>query len=95
MNFYLITYNKNSVLKNYKPLYNAIKTSSISWWHHLDNTWIISTNLNAQDLFNHLAAHINNDDKLLIIQVFQNSDFSGWLTEDAWNWLNHQFGRIR
>ena len=94
MNFYVITYSKNSILKNYNPLYGAIKGISSAWWHHLNNTWIIKTHLNSNDISNQLNRHIETDDKLLIIQVFPNSDFSGWLTQDAWDWLNNQFGRV-
>lgn len=94
MNFFLITYNKNALLRNYDPLYQAIKTSSIVWWHHLNNTWIIRTTLDANQVYNNLHQHITEDDKLLVIQVFPNSEFQGWLPPEAWKWIENQFNQI-
>ena len=85
---YLITYDlKNKHVRNYENLYFAIKSLG-QWWHYLDSTWIIKTNLNSsQQIWNYLAQHIVTNDHLLIIKI-DTSDKWGWLPQDAWNWLN-------
>lgn len=87
MNKYIITYDlKNAPIRNYATLIFAIKSLG-PWWHHLESTWIISTNLNAGQIWNQLYTHINGNDRLLIVKI-DPSDKGGWLTQDAWNWLN-------
>lgn len=87
---YLITYDKNTILKNYEPLQQAIKDSSKSWWHHMNNTWIIKTDLNANQIYKNLCQHINPQDKLLIIKIQNEADYQGWLNEKAWLWIKNQ-----
>lgn len=87
---YLITYDKNSFLKNYDPLREGIKSCSISWWHHMNNTWLIHTNMNANQIYNRLRFYITPKDKLLIIQIQLGADYQGWLNDKAWSWLKKQ-----
>ena len=87
---YLITYDKNTIFKNYTPLYNSIKRSCSSWWHHLNNTWLINSELTSQEIFQNVSHCISQNDKLLIIQIHPNADYNGWLSQDAWNWINDQ-----
>lgn len=87
---YLITYDKNVLLKDYTPLRNAIKQSSIAWWHHMNNTWLITTNLNAHQIYNNLYEHISPQDRLLIIQIKRGADYQGWLNQEAWEWIKNQ-----
>jgi len=84
----LITYDKKNFLKNYDSFYNTIKTAN-SWWHHLNNTWLIKTDEDPTYWYNLLAPHILANDRLLIIEVKPN--YQGWLNEDAWKWINDQF----
>ena len=88
MNKFLITYDlKNKSVKNYESLFSAIKTLG-PWWHYLESTWIVKTNLtSSQAVWNVLASHIVTNDHLLIIRV-DSRDKWGWLSQDAWNWLN-------
>jgi hypothetical protein len=86
---YLITYNRNSILKNYNSLYEEIKGLGDSWWHHMNDTWLVNSNLNTEQISDRLLKHINNDDKLLIIEVKDNC--RGWLNKDAWSWIQDNF----
>ena len=86
---YLITYDKNVLLKSYKPLFEEIKNCSITWWHHLDDTWMIRTQLEVTEVFERLAKHLDEKDRLLIVEI--KSNYSGWLRMDAWDWLKEQF----
>jgi len=86
MNKYLITYDLKNKSHNYNDLYLSIKSLG-SWWHYLDSTWIIKTNLNSAQIWNFLGRHITTVDHMLIVKIEPNDKF-GWLPQDAWNWLN-------
>ncbi len=86
MNKYLITYDLKNINKNYDSLYLAIKGLG-AWWHYLDSTWIIKTNMNSVQIWNILAPHITTMDRMLIIKI-DSYDKYGWLPQDAWDWLN-------
>jgi len=87
MNKYLITYDlKNKSIRDYQSLFIAIKSLG-SWWHYLDSTWIIKTNLNSQQIWNMLSKHLLTNDHILVVKI-DGSDKWGWLPQDAWSWLN-------
>ncbi len=87
MNKYLITYDlKNKSIKDYSSLFRALKVIG-PWWHYLDSTWIIKTDLKASQIWDHLASHLSTNDNLLIIKI-DTGDKWGWLPKDAWAWLN-------
>ena len=83
---YLITYDKN-LFKSYQPLQQAIMSISEEWWHHLQNTWLIKTELNANQIFDRLKRTVSVNDRLLIIQIAPNVDYQGYLPQDAWDWI--------
>ena len=93
MKTYLITYDKSIVLKNYRPLYEAIKSCSGVWWHHMENTWLIRSEFSAASLYSRLKPHIAHSDRLLIIEIKQFGDYAGWLNQDAWNWISNQINK--
>lgn len=82
---YLITYDLNKPGQNYEELYKAVKALG-GWWHYLDSTWLVDTTLSAQQVSDRLVAHIDKNDRLLVIRV--TSDYQGWLTNKAWEWIN-------
>jgi hypothetical protein len=92
---YLITYN-TALLRNYNPLKESIKGCSSAWWHHLNNTWLINTNLNANQIYQNLSRHIQPNDRLLVIQIPNNADYQGYLPQEAWDWIkDQQFPKIK
>lgn len=87
MNKYLITYDlKNKSIRDYQSLFIAIKSVG-TWWHYLDSTWIVKTNLNSQQIWNILEKNLPRNDRILVVKI-DNFDKWGWLPADAWNWLN-------
>ena len=84
MSVYCVSYDLNKAGQNYANLYEELKNSQ-SWWHYLDSTWLISTPETAEQLFQRMKPHIDNNDSMLVIGV--TSARSGWLTNDAWEWL--------
>jgi hypothetical protein len=86
MSVYCVAYDLNNPGQNYSELYRELRNSS-GFWHELESIWLISTFENAQQLSNRLLKHIDQNDRLLVLNV--NRDFQGWLPNDAWTWLNN------
>ncbi len=87
---YLVTYDLNRPGQDYAGLHTAIKALG-AWWHYLDSTWLVDTHLSAQQISDNLVPTIDSNDRLLAIGV--TSDYQGWLTEDAWKWINERMRR--
>ncbi|MCG5262440.1 hypothetical protein [Cupriavidus gilardii] len=85
MTVYSVSYDLNKAGQNYSALYEELKKSP-SWWHYLDSTWLIYTTETAQQLSNRLLMHIDKNDRLLVIKVVR--AYQGWLSEEAWKWIN-------
>jgi hypothetical protein len=88
MSILLITYAKKTVLKDYTPLYESIKANSVSWWHYLDDVWIVNSIISADEFAKKLYPYITKDDRLLVVKL--TAEHQGWLPPDAWKWLNEQ-----
>lgn len=82
----LITYDLKKVEKDYQSLYESIKLCGTQWWHYLDSVWLIQTNLTPQDCYDRLRDNIDNNDRLLIIDI-TNQNRQGWLPSKAWEWI--------
>ena len=50
-----INYDLNQPGQNYDELHEAIKSCCGVWWHYLDSTWLVDTNLTAQGAWNKLS----------------------------------------
>lgn len=88
---YAINYDLKRPGQNYDELYQAIKGCG-AWWHYLDSTWLVDTNLTASSIWDKLAPYLDKNDSILIIGVTR--DYSGWLTPDAWKWINDRVSRL-
>jgi hypothetical protein len=53
---------------DYEPLWRSIKESG-TWWHHLDSTWLVVTELNTTQMRDRLMALMHPKDRLLVIDV--------------------------
>ena len=84
---YLISYDLNKPGQNYADLYEAIKSTG-AWWHHLDSTWLVDTQLTAVQVSEKLRPCIDNNDNLLVIGVTK--EYAGWLSKTAWDWLRER-----
>ncbi len=87
---YAINYDLKRPGQNYEPLYNAIKGCG-AWWHYLGSTWLVETNLNAEGIWKRLAPTVDTNDRVLIIGVTKDS--AGWLSKEAWDWINGRMAR--
>ena len=84
MTIYIISYDLTKPERDYKGLYEAIKSFG-TWWHYLESTWLIKTNDTPSKILESLKSHIDKDDNLLIIEA--GKKHSGWLPKKAWDWI--------
>ena len=82
---YAINYDLKRPGQNYDALYDAIKNCG-DWWHYLNSTWLVHTQLTAQDIWDKLKPHVDKNDSVLVIRVTR--DYTGLLPKDAWEWIN-------
>jgi hypothetical protein len=86
-----INYDLKKPGQNYEELYKAIKSCGV-WWHHLGSTWLVDTSLTADGVWKRLSPHVDTNDFFLVIGVTQ--DYSGWLPQSAWDWLNSRRNKM-
>lgn len=85
----MIAYELHRPGQHYSDLYEEIKkVSNGLWWHYLTSHWLIETHLSPQQVWERLAAHVDKNDSVLVMRVTNSPSASGWLPQDAWNWLN-------
>lgn len=87
MGYYLISYDLRTPGKDYTNLYASIKQLSPHWQHPLESTWLVSSNLTAVEIYNHVYMNIDRNDRILIIRVNEN-DKQGWMPKTFWDWIN-------
>ena len=88
MSLYLISYDLKKPDRDYSGLYDAIKSFK-TWWHYLESTWIIKSEKTPKEISNIIKSHIDENDRLIIIQV--TNKFKGWLPKKAWEWIKRNY----
>ena len=74
--------------KKYAELHEAIKALG-SWWHCVESTWIIKSDLSLVQIRDALKRHVDSNDKLLVLGrsgagawVGLDKNCSDWLTSN-------------
>ncbi len=88
---YSINYDLNRPGQNYTGLYDAIKSCGV-WWHYLDSHWLVDTSLTAKGIWDKLSMHVDKNDRFLIVGITR--DYSGWLPQTAWEWINSRTNKM-
>lgn len=88
---YAINYDLKQPGQNYDELFKAIKGLG-AWWHYLGSTWLVDTSLTATQVWDRISPHTDKNDRFLIISVTRN--YSGWLPEDAWEWIKSRASKM-
>lgn len=87
---YLVCYDLNKEGAAYsaanKRLTDAIKALFSAWWHHLDSTWIVLSDMTAVQIRDALKRHIDDDDELLIVASSGVGAWAGFNPNGA-SWL--------
>ena len=84
---YLIGYDLNKPEQDYKELLDAIK-SFTNWWHCLDSTWIVKTDLTAVQIRDKLSPHIDKNDELLVAKLSGEAAWVGF-NDECSKWLSN------
>jgi hypothetical protein len=82
---YSISYDfSQPVTDQHLAFFDTLK-SFPAWWHYLQGTWLVFTDLTAREIMARLQPFANEDLNLLIAEVGQ--DVTGWLPKKAWEWI--------
>lgn len=86
MNNILIGYDLNAQGQDYDQLIDRIKTLG-AWWHHLDSTWIVQTNMSATSVRDALKPLLDKNDELLVVNI--TGDAAAWcgFNQSGSDWL--------
>ncbi len=82
----MIGYDLNKAGKDYSGLIQEIKDSCKTWWHHLDSTWIVVTDLTPVEVRDLLAPHIDSDDEILVATISAPAAWKGF-NDSGSKWL--------
>lgn len=86
MTAYIIGYDlQGSPSTEYKDLIDTIKSIG-AWWHHLDSTWIVLSELTAEEIANKLTPHLRKGDEILVLK---SSGVAAWwgFNDSGSKWL--------
>ena len=64
-----------------------------NWSHWINNTWLIATNEVADVLYTRMRGNFLETDRLLIAPLDVQSEFAGWLPQEAWGWIEENRGK--
>jgi hypothetical protein len=86
---YLVAY-RLTPDRDYTALLNTLKNApTISWWHYIDNLWLIKTDESAHQLQNRMDPYLNiGVDSVLITEVNLHN-YRAWLPQDAHDWIKN------
>lgn len=88
---YIISYDiKSTNNRDYMPLYQAIKDINFDnpWQHFAESSWLIRTNLTAQEIFDKLFTVLG-EDNLIFISELNIDNLAGWLGKPTWEWIKN------
>ena len=88
---YAVNYDLKEPDPDYKGLYSAIKGCG-DWLHCLKSTWLVDTDLDANEIWKRLKPHVNKNDRVLVIGVTRN--YAGRLPKKAWKWIKARRARM-
>ncbi|MFD1673513.1 hypothetical protein [Alicyclobacillus fodiniaquatilis] len=71
--------------EDYKPLIEHLKTYK-TWWHHLDSTWFIKTDISAEDVLKRCVESIPGKGSIIVFDVGNMWAASGF-KDRAYQWL--------
>lgn len=89
----MIGYDLNKPGRDYGPLTEAIKNlaSNGRWWHHLDSTWIVVTDVSAGTARDSLKKHLDSNDELLIVDVTGRAGSWTGFSDSGSRWLKDTY----
>jgi hypothetical protein len=88
-----ICYDLNRPGKNYPSLIDAIKSGFPTYWHHLDSTWLVKTNLSCVEVRDFLTPYVDSNDEILVVTLGGEAAWRGF-NAAAVEWLKDVVGPV-
>ena len=88
MNTYLILYDLIRPDKNYTNLHAHLKSYGL-WAKPLESAWLIKSSAGVEQLRNSIQAHMDENDKLLVIDVTSRAAAWNKLPADVGTWIKN------
>jgi hypothetical protein len=85
MTVYTISYDLSSPGHDYSILVEHIKGLG-AWWHYLDSTWIVDTEMSAAEIRDRLSRYIDANDELLVAKLAGEAAWTGFDKKSS-DWL--------
>lgn len=82
---HLITYDLRAPGRDYAPVYEYIKSLG-KWWHNIESTWIVVSDLSTVDIRDGLGAIVDGNDKVVVLTLAGPAAWRG-LSESGSAWL--------
>jgi hypothetical protein len=83
---FLIALNLTGEPEEYERLTDRLVAFG-TWWHHLDNVFIIRTDLAAQALLDKLREVVRAEDQLLVVEIGGQSWAADGFPDEGADWL--------
>ena len=88
MAIYVIGYDLHPTRgETYEQLIGEIKSLG-GWWHCLDSTWLVNSNLTAEQIRDRLRERLKSDDQLLVVTYSRPAAWFGF-SGDCQDWLKN------
>ena len=88
----LVTFTLNPKRSIPDGFFEELKKQGNGWAHYFDEIWAISTMETPDQLYERLRRHLNilekGGDYLLVATI--TDDYSGWMPQDFWTWLQEE-----
>ncbi len=86
---YMITYDLNSKGQNYEDVIQAIKDSALCWCTYWKSSFLIKSNLTADQISDKITPHLDSNDRLIIVEA-NSTNYQGWLGKDQWAFIHEK-----
>ena len=90
MSTMIVGYDLNKPGKDYDGLIEKLKSFG-AWWHHLDSTWLVKTEMSPVELRDALKPYLDSTDELLVIDVSGAARAWVGFSDRASAWLKETF----
>lgn len=82
----LVAYDLSKPEQEYAKLFETLKSQG-TWWHGLDSTWLVKTDLSTVELRDALRPFLDANDALLVLDVTNGAAAWAGFPEPVGDWL--------
>ena len=86
MSTLMVNYDLMKPGQNYDDLIEYIKGVG-AWWHYLQSTWFVRTNMSPTELRDKLNTFIDTNDKVLVVDMHTRAWAASGFPSKAYDWL--------